>query len=580
MKQKDNSNKLRGSYSTPYPIAKFLAEWAIKTPTDHILEPGCGEGLLLETAVRRLQSIGSTNSQIRNQVVGIEINERDCKRAINRLESLSFSELKNHLASSSSTELAQSKFQIICGDFFRFFSKNPERKFDAVIGNPPFIRYQSWDEDQRDLAFRIMKAVDIKVNHLTNAWMPFLVVSSLSLKPNGRLAMVIPAELLQVKYAAQLRLFLSAFYNSISIISFKKLVFPLIQQEVVLLLAEKRTKNGHGINLLELNDASDLENINMEKVKTDFKPIEHTEDKWTQYFLTSEEILLLREMKKYKGVKKFGDIASVDVGIVTGENEFFLIDKSTLHEFHLEDYVLPLLGRTPHIKGIAFRTAEWEQTRLRNAKSYLLSLPEKGSSQFKEGLLRYLSKGEKNEVNKGYKCSIRKFWYSVPSVWISDAFLTRQINAYPRLVLNEAQVAVTDTIHRVKFKEGIEANDAIVCFHNSLTFAFSEIMGRSYGGGVLELEPNEAEQLPVPYFKTKITLQKTDELVRNGKIQEVLDIVDSFALMNCLGLSKKQVSMLRGIWEKLSKRRLERKHTISKPFLQATYADIQTSELI
>ena len=33
---------------------------------------------------------------------------------------------------------------------------------------------------------------------------------------------------------------------------------------------------------------------------------------------------------------------------------------------------------------------------------------------------------------------------------------------------------------------------------NSVTFAFSEVMGRSYGGGVLELEPREAEPLPFP----------------------------------------------------------------------------------
>lgn len=432
MKQKDNSSKLRGSYSTPQPIAKFLAEWAIKAPTDSILEPGCGEGLFLEAAFRRLQSIGSTVSQMKNQVVGVEIDNEDCSKAASCLTSLLFPEQKNREINSDSAESAKSQFQIICSDFFRFFSKNSGRKFDAVIGNPPFIRYQSWDEKQRDLAFKIMKAVDIRVNHLTNAWMPFLVVGSLSLNLDGRLAMVIPAELLQVKYAAQLRLFLSKFYNSISIISFRKLVFPSIQQEVVLLLAEKRTKNGHGINLIELNDASDLENVNMEKIKTDFKPVEHTEDKWTQYFLTSEEILLLREMKKHEGMGKLGDIATVDVGIVTGENEFFLVNRSTLEEFHLEDYVLPLVGRTPQIKGIVFKTDEWEQTKLRDAKSYLLTLPEKGTPQFQRGLLGYINKGEKDGVNNGYKCSIRKFWYSVPSVWISDAFLTRQINAYPR----------------------------------------------------------------------------------------------------------------------------------------------------
>lgn len=106
----------------------------------------------------------------------------------------------------------------------------------------------------------------------------------------------------------------------------------------------------------------------------------------------------------------------------------------------------------------------------------------------------------------------------------------------------------------------MKPDNAIICFHNSLTFAFSEIMGRSYGGGVLELEPNEAEQLPVPYCKTKIAIEEVDELVRKGMIQQVLDMVDESVLMNYLNLTRTQANTLRGIWEKLSKRRAERKH--------------------
>jgi adenine-specific DNA methylase len=49
----------------------------------------------------------------------------------------------------------------------------------------------------------------------------------------------LPAELLQVSYAKPLRNFLAHFFHKINIISFEKLVFPDIQQEVVLLLCEK-----------------------------------------------------------------------------------------------------------------------------------------------------------------------------------------------------------------------------------------------------------------------------------------------------------------------------------------------------
>ena len=69
--------------------------------------------------------------------------------------------------------------------------------------------------------------------------------------------MIIPAELLQVKYANTLRLFFSKTFNSMTIITFKKLIFPAIQQEIILLLGEKAS-GPKGIRVFELEDSSQL----------------------------------------------------------------------------------------------------------------------------------------------------------------------------------------------------------------------------------------------------------------------------------------------------------------------------------
>ena len=84
-----------------------------------------------------------------------------------------------------------------------------------------------------------MSELGFKTNRLTNIWVPFVALSSYLLKTDGRLAMVVPAELFQVSYAGQIRKFLSEYFSKINIITFSKLVFSGIQQEVVLLLAEK-----------------------------------------------------------------------------------------------------------------------------------------------------------------------------------------------------------------------------------------------------------------------------------------------------------------------------------------------------
>src|SRR5699024_9935750 len=99
------------------------------------------------------------------------------------------------------------KNPIINSDFFHFIKENQDKKYDVVIGNPPFIRYQNFPEEHRKIAIKMMKDLGLKPNRLTNIWVPFLVVSASLLNENGKLAMVIPAELFQVKYAAETRIF-------------------------------------------------------------------------------------------------------------------------------------------------------------------------------------------------------------------------------------------------------------------------------------------------------------------------------------------------------------------------------------
>jgi adenine-specific DNA-methyltransferase len=168
--------------------------------------------------------------------------------------------------------------------------------------------------------------------------------------------------------------------------------------------------------------------------------------------------------------------------------------------------------------------------------------------------------GEEKGINKGYKCRIRNRWYVVPSAWIPQAFMLRQVHHYPKIVLNDAAATSTDTIHRVKLRNGVPARTVASSFLNSLTFAFSEVIGRSYGGGVLELEPNEAEKLPLPLIGTDmLNLDELDKLLRENNINAVLDITDRVLLQDGLGLNSEETTMLRSIWQKLRDRRINRK---------------------
>ena len=168
---------------------------------------------------------------------------------------------------------------------------------------------------------------------------------------------------------------------------------------------------------------------------------------------------------------------------------------------------------------------------------------------------RYVHIGEEKQFDRGYKCSIRNQWYSVPSVWKPDCFFFRQIYDFPRLVVNKAAATSTDTIHRLSYKGDPELIAASIYTH--LSAASAEIEGRSYGGGVLELEPTEAERLLLPATLGRgLPINECDRMIRAGRLQEVLDENDRLILIQGLGLTKQETNTLRQIWHKMRNRRM------------------------
>lgn len=540
--------KLRGGYYTPVPIADFLIDWGLNGETAlSVLEPSMGDGVFINQLAEALSKRGGKKTNIGKNIWGVELFGEEILKAKAKLKKNGF---------------ATNKFNLIEGDFFSVYSKLfSNKKFDLILGNPPFIRYQDFPEEQRNKAIGILQDFGFHPNKLTNAWLFFLLLSVNLLNDRGRIAIVVPAELLQVKYAAETRLFLSKFFHSMTLLSFKKLIFEGVQQEVILLLGDK--KNGDkGINLIELNGINDLrdykDNIRIPK---HFKPIDHADDKWLKYFLTKKEILLMKKLADNPRLTKLGKLVNVDVGVVTGNNNFFVINKDTVNKYELAQYVVPLVGRTEQLNGgIIFNYGDWKYSEQKGKGNYLLNYQDPLLNEINEGLQKYLELGQSLGVDKGYKCRMRKVWYSVPSVWTPDAFLFRQIHHFPKLVLNAAEAVPTDTIHRVKIDNSYDPNLITGSFINSLTFAFAEVYGRSYGGGVLELEPNEAEEIFIPFFpEVKINLQQLNKLLKEKRINEALDYTDSVLLKNNLGLNDAMIRSLRNIWIKLSTRRTRRR---------------------
>jgi len=539
LKNQPNHDKLRGGYYTPQPIAHYLAEWAIRNKNDSILEPSCGDGNILIEAARRLHSLRSVST-----LTGIELFDDEARKARARLKELAGGNIKAKVIHASFFDHAEKAFA-------------DGTRYDVVIGNPPFVRYQDFPEEQRQQAFGLMRRVGLNPSRLSNSWLPFLVVSAALLTEQGRLALVIPAELFQVGYAAEVRQFLADYFPQINIVTFQRLVFPDIQQEVVLLLADRATTKQRGIRVHEVEDASTLSDIDLSRLaKRPIKPVDHAAEKWTKYFLDKEEIFLLRELRERTDIPQLKNYVDIDVGVVTGDNDYFLLDTADRAARRLEESTIPIVGRSAALAGIVFDRNDFDAWVSQGKKAHLfLPAPPYGAA-----VKRYIKYGEAEGVSSGYKCRIRKEWYVVPSVWTPDVFFLRQADHCPRLVANQTGAICTDTLHRGRLVDGVAAEVLAAAFNNSLTFAASEVTGRSYGGGVMTFEPSEVEKLPLPLAGIDaVDVRVIDRLIRRKDTAAALDLVDQATLIDGLGLHQRQVTMLRGIWVKLKERRRGRK---------------------
>lgn len=514
-KSQESATKLRGAYYTPPALARWCVRWALARGARTVLEPGCGDGAFLEAL-----------SAHRVSLTAIELDPLEASKA-----------RRKHAG-------------VETGDFFAWLDANEEDTFDAVVGNPPYIRYQYLDPEPREIAARLCARAGVPVSKLTNAWVPFVVLSLERLAPGGRLAMVIPAEVMHVHHADGLRRFLERNARTLSVVHLREMVFPGALQGVVLLLVEKGTASDPPCapEIIEVEGVAALP-ATFEAVR---RPLRKS-GRWMWSLLEDDEAALLARASEH--TPSFKDLASVDIGIVTGCNEFFVTDRETVTKHGLERWVKPMLGKSEHVAGVRYTTKDHEKNERDGKRVCFVSLEAK--TKLTAGLRDYLAQGEEQDLPARYKCRIREPWWAVPYVWRAPVSLLKRCHAHPRLVLNEAKSYSTDTAYRIVPKG--EPRDLVGSFLSSLTLLSCELEGRHYGGGVLELVPSEIERLLVALRPTSAReLALIDREVRGGRLP--LDRQDARLLEGGANgpFSHGEVLALRAAWERLRARRLRR----------------------
>lgn len=532
--------KERGAFYTPPAMAAFLASWAIRDAGSTVLDPSSGDGEFLLASISRLRTLGAEPSKAAEQVFGVEQNPSAREAAVTRLASTGMGEPKIALADFFSTRPESRGFD-------RRLDALTLKEVDAVVGNPPYIRYHDFGGEARASAASAVARFGIRLTDLTSSWAPFLVHSTTFLKADGRLAYVLPGELMTVDYARPIREFLLSQFEAVTIIAFEKRVFPGVLADTIFLLADRKSR-AKGLSLVRLPDLSSLGPSTF--VPSGDTPRVQAPDgarKWTFYLLPPQSRVTYRLCESNPAVAKLGSLATVDIGIVSGGNGFFLLTEEVRREWKIPPReVIPIISGSAQLRALRFGAKEFERLKDSGSKCWLLRLS--SERRVSPESLRYLDSKFGREVRSGYKARARRLWYEVPSVYSPDAFMSYFISDAPRFAVNGCGATSTNTIHRIRLGQDSTAPilPIVLACHSSLTQLSAEVEGRSYGGGVAKLETKEAERLliPLPAEDQVKELRLAEPGIRRalviGKLAEGTSKVDEILLEGRLRLNSKQ----------------------------------------
>jgi len=537
-KENESATKLRGGYYTPEGVSKFLARWVLQKKPKTVLEPSCGDG----SFIRALKGLHRYDISF----TGVELHEEEANKAT---EAASENE---HLQATINNE-----------DFLALALGNLEQgiQYEAVLGNPPYIRYQYLEPADQLLSEKIFARHNLLFTKHTNAWVPFVIASIDLLMPGGRLAMVIPSELLHVLHAASLRKHLLNECDRILMMDPNELLFDEALQGTVLLMVEKKQKPSDvskgvavtsvaGQTFLEQHPGDFFEAANY--VSGDV-----LNGKWMKVLLEPEELRVFEKVKALPMVRRFADVADVDVGIVTGANKFFLVDEKTVKQYGLARYARPMFGRSEHCPGIIYDQKTHQSNVQSGLPSSFIHFKDVPVEKLPALVQAYIRHGEAQELHKRYKCRIRKPWYAVPSVYATPIGMLKRAHHFPRLILNSAGAYTTDTAYRIRpTTEEVSAGQMVYAFVNSLTALTAELEGRHYGGGVLELVPSEIEKLLVPLSPLDdVDLNELDVRIRNTDNPDTLLQAQDQVVLLRAGVSQDDIRTIHQAWQRIRTRR-------------------------
>lgn len=433
--------KKYGQFFTPDYIAKFMADWVTQN-ANNILDPAIGNSIFFK--------------QIKND----------------NIKMLGYDIDKNIV------DYFDYKCKTIISDYL--LSNVPE-KFDAIICNPPYNRFQSID-NREEIKRKFLKDYNIEVNGYTNQAILFLIKSIMELKKNGRIAYIIPTDFLESSYGEQIKKILLQQKLLYSIINFEYNVFDNATTTSCILFLEK--SNNKAIKMINIRNKEEFLTIDLEKALIiNYKDL-NPKEKWLKLF---------KNQKSYKNLVKVNKYLKVSRGIATGCNEFFILNENEIKKNRLDKkYFRVCISRSADIKNLIFNNGNINELSEQSKKMYLLDIKENDVKN-DVNLQNYIANGEKNKINEKYLLKCRSPWYSMEQKKVSPIWITNASRGKIKIIRNTTDANNLTTFHSAFINEEYkDITNIIFCY--LISNIGQEILQhnkKTMGGGLDKYQPSD-----------------------------------------------------------------------------------------
>lgn len=475
-----------GAYYTPQRLADLLSRWAVREPTDTVLEPSFGGCSFVDGAHRRLRELG--NSQPNAQLFGCDID----KTAFGHLFSkLGLTQLQGHFIQADFLALRPSDLAVPA--------------VNAVVGNPPYVRHHAMDSSQKQRINEVRNRWTEEISRRSNLWVYFLLHSMQFLCPSGRMALILPPSLRHADYSKALYRILVKHFEATQIISLGEHMFRSegAHEGTVILLADgwQQAPNAQGtLTYSVASDMRELEGVlNTERQNPPNCP------KQSAFELVAGRAAPL------------GSICKFSIGVVTGNSKFFLFNASKVTANQIPQSELKwIVSRAAQLSGLRVTRRSLKAKFLEGERTKILH----ANVPFSAAARRYLSTMTTEENSSNITFRKKKKWFQPVDRDPPDAFFVCMSHIGPRIVLNNAAVPCTNSIYELSFTNKLSTSGKeIIAIALLTTFSqlSAEFCGRQYGAGLLKHEPSDA---------ANIMLVLPSHLPRQSKISEIFRKID------------------------------------------------------